>query len=69
MIIGKRKLISTDLKYFKSIQGISGRPLFDRFKLVESNIIKKYIDIEYQDFLSFPVMQSDDVNKISFYGK
>ncbi|MDB2495361.1 S8 family serine peptidase [Flavobacteriaceae bacterium] len=69
MIIGKRKLISTDLKYFKSIQGISGRPLFDRFKLVESNIIKKYIDLEYQDFLSFPVMQSDDVNKISFYGK
>ena len=35
MIIGKRKLISTDLKYFKSIQGISGRPLFDRFKLID----------------------------------
>lgn len=69
MVIGKNNLIKTDLKHFKSIQGSSGKQLFDRYKLAESSIIKKYIDSEYQNFLSYPVKLDTNGSEISFFGK
>lgn len=65
-VIGKRELLSTELKYFKAIQGIDGKTLFERFKLAESNIINKYIEVKYQSFLAHPVQKD---NSIAFYGK
>lgn len=65
-VIGKKELLSTDLKYFKAIQGIDGKTLFERFKLAESNIINKYIEVKYQSFLAHPVQED---NSIVFYGK
>ncbi|MEI7582740.1 S8 family serine peptidase [Runella sp.] len=65
-IIGKEQLCSTDLKYFKALQGIEGRTLFDRYQSAETGIINKNIDPKYQDFLSYPV-QEDQI--IDFYGK
>ena len=64
-VIGKEQLCSTDLKYYKALQGIEGKTLFDRYKLAESNIINKYIDPKYQGFLAYPVT---DGNTITFYG-
>lgn len=65
-VIGKKQLLSTDLNHFKALQGIDGRTLFDRYKLAETNIIHKYVDTKYQDFLAYPVQ---DGNTIIFYGK
>ena len=65
-VIGKKQLLSTDLKYFKAFQGIDGKTLFQRYQLAESSIIKKYIDANYQDFLAYPVQED---NKIFFHGK
>jgi subtilisin family serine protease len=64
-VIGKEQLCSTDLKYFKAVQIISGKTLFDRYKSLE-NIVKSQIDPKYQDFLACPVK---DGNEITFYGK
>ena len=64
-VIGKEQLCSSDLKYFKSLQGIGGRTLFDRYKHAESNIIDKYISTEYKDFLAYPVQSGSD---ITFHG-
>lgn len=61
IFIGKKQLLSTDLKYFKALQGIGGRTLFDRFKLAESNIINKNIDTKYQHFLAYPVVDGDAI--------
>ena len=69
MVIGKNILIKTTLKHFSSIGGSSGKQLFDRYKLAESSIIKKYIDSEYQNFLSYPVKSDTNVSEISFFGK
>ncbi len=66
MIIGKRSLTTTHLKYWVSIQGVSGKTLFDRYKLAESSIINKYIIPEYQNFLSEPIKKKD--GEISFWG-
>lgn len=65
-VIGKVQLCSTDFKYFKSVQGISGKTLFDRYKLAETNIISRYIDAKYRDFLAYPVQED---NAITFHGK
>jgi subtilisin family serine protease len=65
-VIDKKEMCSVDLKNFKSIQGIEGRTLFERYKLAEQSIIKKYIDSKYQDFLSYPLKENDI---ITFYGK
>jgi len=65
-VIGKEQLCSTDLKYFKSVQGIDGKTLFDRYKLAESNIINNYIDPKYRDFLAYPVKEG---GIITFHGK
>jgi len=64
-VIGKKELLQTDLKYFKALQGIDGKKIFERFELAEANIIKKYIDPKYQDLLSYPVL---DGQIITFYG-
>jgi len=65
IVIGKKQLLSTDLNYFKALQGSGGKTLFDRFKLAESNIINKNIDSKYQNFLAFPVVDGDS---ITFHG-
>ena len=62
---GKEELCRTDLRYFKALQGIEGKTLFDRKQSLE-NIVKIYIDAEYQDFLAHPVKDGD---QITFYGK
>jgi hypothetical protein len=64
-VIGKEQLCSTDLKYFKAIQGVNGKTLFDRYPSIE-NIIKNHIDSKYQDFLAHPIKEADI---ITFYGK
>jgi subtilisin family serine protease len=64
-VIGKEQLCSTDLKYFKALQGVGGKTLFDRYKLAESNILKKYVDVKYQDFLTYPVREGSIV---TFHG-
>jgi subtilisin family serine protease len=64
-VIGKEELCSTDLKYFKAFQGISGKTLFDRYPALD-NIIKGNIDTKYQDFLAHPVQED---NTITFHGK
>ncbi|MBP6754672.1 MAG: S8 family serine peptidase [Bacteroidia bacterium] len=61
VVIGKKQLLSTDLNYFKALQGIGGRTLFDRFNLAESNIINKNIDAKYQHFLAYPVVDGDTI--------
>jgi len=65
-VIGKTELLRTDLKFFKALQGIDGRTLFDRYKLAETNIINAYIDAKYKDFLAYPVQ---DGNIITFHAK
>lgn len=66
IIIGKEQLCSTDLNYFKALQGIDNRTLFDRYQLAEANIINKYIDAKYRSFLAHPVQEG---NVITFHGK
>ena len=64
-VIGKEELCSTDLKYFKALQGMNGRTLFDRYPAL-ANIIKSNIDAKYQEFLAHPVKED---NIITFHGK
>jgi subtilisin family serine protease len=65
-VIGKKQLLSTDLKYFKDIQGIEKRTLFERYSYAEPSIINKYVETQYQSFLTHPVQ---DGNSIKFYCK
>lgn len=65
-VLGNEQLCSTDLKYFKSLQGSDGRTLFDRYPLAETSIIRKYIAPIYQDFLAYPVQEG---NSITFHCK
>lgn len=58
-------LFSTDLKYFKSLQLIRGKSIYDRYKIARASIIGKYIEDRYQDFLAHPVKEGD---KVEFYG-
>ncbi|MFN3760284.1 MAG: S8 family serine peptidase [Algoriphagus aquaeductus] len=64
-VIGKQQLCSTELKYFKAVQGIDGKALFARYESLD-NIIKKNINPEFQDFIAFPETDGD---RITFYGK
>lgn len=57
-VLGKIEFLSTDLQYFKGLQGLDGKTLFERFKLAETNVINKYIDIKYRDFLAYPVQEN-----------
>lgn len=63
-VIGKRALCSTNLRYFKALQIIGGKTLFDRYPALE-NIIKNNIDRPHQDFISHPVQED---GQIIFYG-
>jgi len=64
-VIGKEQLCSTDLRYFKAVQGIDGKTLFDRYRSLEI-VVKNYVDPKYQDFLAYPVKEGDT---ITFHGK
>jgi subtilisin family serine protease len=64
-IIGKEKLCSVETRYFKSIQGIEEKTLFDRYPSIE-NFIKTEIDDKYKHFLAQPVKNS---SSIIWYGK
>ena len=64
-VIGKEQLCSTNLKYYKAIQGIGEKTLFDRYHALE-NIAKNNVEKQYQDFIAYPVKEDD---KITFYGK
>ena len=63
-VINHQPLFSTNLKYFKALQIIGGKPIFDRYKAAQS-FISKHIDPKYQDFLAFPVVEDDC---IEFHG-
>ncbi len=65
ILLNHEPLFSTDLKYFKSVQIIDGKTVFDRYNSL-ANIIKNHIDLTHQDFISYPVL---DRNKIEFHGK
>jgi subtilisin family serine protease len=65
-VIGKEQLCSTDLKYFKDLQLIGEKTIFDRYLLAQVNVINRYIDPKYQEFIAYPVKESD---KITFFGK
>ncbi len=58
-------LFSTDLKYFKALQLIGGKSIFERYKIAKTIIISKYIDKEFQNLLAYPVIEGD---KIEFHG-
>ena len=62
-LINHELLFSTDLKYFKALQIISGKTIFDRYKLAKSTIEK--LGEKYRDFLAYPVK---DIDKIEFHG-
>jgi subtilisin family serine protease len=64
-VINHEPLFSTDLKYFKSIQVIDGKTIFERYNSL-ANIIRNHVDSKYQDFISYPVQEG---NKIEFHGK
>ena len=64
-VIKHEPLFSTDLKYFKSVQIIDGKTIFDRYNSL-ANIIKNNIESSYQDFISYPII---DGGKIEFQGK
>lgn len=62
-VIKHEPLFSTDLKYFKALQIIGGKTIFDRYKLA-SHMLEK-LDEKYRNFLAYPVKDGD---KIDFYG-
>lgn len=58
-------LFSTDQKYFKALQLIGGRSIFDRYRIAKTSIIDKCIDEKYRFFLAYPVKEDDT---IEFHG-
>lgn len=66
-VIGKDKLFNChDYKtFFKSIQGIEGHTLFDRYRNIES-LIRDKVAVEFQDFLAEPIIEN---GAIEWYGK
>ena len=52
-------------KFFKSIQGIEGHTLFDRYRNIES-LIRDKVAFEFQDFLAEPIIED---GAIEWYGK
>ena len=59
---GKEKLCGCEEYkiYFKSIQGLGGHTLFDRYDAVE-NVVNNYVDEKYRHFLAQPVMDGDSI--------
>jgi len=62
-LINYEPLFSTDLKYFKEVQIIGQKTIFDRYTLASSML--KNLDERYRDFLAYPVKDS---NQIEFHG-
>ena len=62
-VINHEPLFSTDLKYFKALQIIGGKTIFDRYKLA-SNMLDNF-DERYRYFLSYPVKEGD---RVEFHG-
>ncbi len=62
-VIQHESLFSTNLKYFKAVQIIGGKTIFDRYKLA-SPILEK-LDEKYRNFLAYPVRDND---RIEFFG-
>ncbi|NLO69356.1 MAG: S8 family serine peptidase [Porphyromonadaceae bacterium] len=62
-VINHEPLFTTDLKYFKALQIIGDKSIFDRYKLASSMLEK--LDEKYRNFIAFPVRDND---KIEFYG-
>ncbi len=56
-------LFITDLKYFKALQIIGGKVIFDRYKLAVSMLEK--LDEKFRYFLAYPVKDGD---RIEFHG-
>ncbi|MBU0490050.1 MAG: S8 family serine peptidase [Bacteroidetes bacterium] len=63
MVINHDLLFSTDLKYFKSLQIIEGKTIFDRYRSAHS-LLEKF-DEKYQFFLAYPVREDSN---IEFHG-
>jgi subtilisin family serine protease len=64
-VINHEEILNADLKYFKAVQIIEGRTVFDRYNSLKT-VVDNYIDKPYQDFISYPVKEGD---KITFHGK
>jgi hypothetical protein len=47
-------------KYFKAIQGIDGKSLFDRYNALNT-IVKSNIGTKFKDFLSEPIIDGEDI--------
>jgi len=62
-VINHELLFSTDLKYFKSLQIIGDKTIFERYKLASSVFGK--LDEKYRYFLAYPVKDNDN---IEFHG-
>ena len=63
-VINHQHLFTTNLKYFKALQIIGGKSIFERYNAAKS-FIAKIIDPLYQDFLAWPIVDDD---KIEFHG-
>ncbi len=62
-VINYQFLFSTDLEYFKALQIIGDKTIFDRYKLASSMLEK--LEEKYRNFLAYPVKDS---NYIEFHG-
>lgn len=62
-VINHEPLFSTDLKYFKALQIIGNKTIFDRYKLASPMLYK--LDDKYRNFLAYPVKDNDN---IEFHG-
>ena len=58
-VIKHELLFSTDLRYFKALQIIGGKTIFDRYKLASSMLEK--LDEKYRNFLAYPVKDGDKI--------
>ena len=62
-VIHHEPLFSTNLKYFKSLQIIGGKTIFERYVLAKTILDK--LDEQYRFFLAYPVKNNDN---IEFHG-
>lgn len=63
-VINHNLLCRTNLNYFGSEQLIGRKTIIERYNSLE-NFISQYIDPQYKDFISYPVVDGDN---IEFYG-
>jgi len=62
---GKQELCRSELKYFKSVQGIGKFKLYDRYAALDA-VVKSRISPEYQHFLTYPLVDADS-DSITWY--